>query len=129
MCSILGPEGSDVTRCPSSGLQALPGPQELPGEQSVDLPSCYCPPTHPQANGPQAARGPGSETSRPQTQPCSSTGQTAASTGLLSTGTGAGQPWAAGAAVDKCLGPDLYLGLVPALPSRGGSAAGRLPGR
>ena len=30
MCSILGPEGSDVTRCPLPGLQALPGLQELP---------------------------------------------------------------------------------------------------
>ena len=46
MCSILGPEGSDVTRCPSSGIQVLPGPQELPRERSVDLLCCYCAP-HP----------------------------------------------------------------------------------
>lgn len=43
MCSILGPEGSDATRCPSPGLQALPGPQALPGGRPVDLPSCSCP--------------------------------------------------------------------------------------
>ncbi|MXQ94790.1 hypothetical protein E5288_WYG008200 [Bos mutus] len=35
---------------------------------------------------------------------------------------GAGQPWAAGAAVDKFLGPDPYLGLVPALPCPHGEA-------
>lgn len=105
-----------------------------PGSELPQVPkSCpegdqwtYCavtaPSTHPQANGPRAARGLGSETSRLQTQPCSPTSQTGASTGLLSIGTGAGQPWAAGAAVDKFLGPDPYLGLVPALPCPHGEA-------
>ena len=40
-----------------------------------------------------------------RTQPSSPIGQPGASAGLLSTGAGAGQPWAAGTAVDKFLAP------------------------
>lgn len=98
------PRALMLPRCPSSGLQALPGPQELPGEQSGRPAIILLPPTHPQANGPQAARGPGLKTSRPDSalqlhQPDCCQHRP------FSTGTGAGQPWAAGAAVDRVLGP------------------------
>lgn len=114
---------------PHPGSKLSQVPKSCPEGDQWTYHPVTAPYTRPQANGPQAARGMGSETSTPQTQPSSPIGQPGASAGLLSTGTGAGQPWAAGAAMDKFLAPDPYLGLVPALPSRGGPAAGRLPGR
>ena len=120
MCSILGPEGSDVTRCPSPGLQALPGgptilflpPTPVPRQMGHKQPGLW-------GLRPRDRRRslPAPSASLVPAQAFSQQAQALVSRGRQ------GRPWT------SSWPPDPYLGLVPALPSWGGLAAGRLPGR
>ena len=109
---------------PHPGSKFSQVPKSCPESDQWTYCAVTAPPTHPQANGPRAARSPGSEASRPQTQPCSPTGQAGASTGLLSLAEALvsrgqqGLPWTSSWAQIRTSGSSLPC---PALTGRLGS--------